>query len=215
MPEIQITCPHCGAKGQTNTYPLINVGTNPELKEAVKNGSLFLWDCPSCGQRSLLRFSTLYHDPVAKLMILLHGEDGAWDKLGAIASQIADSPELEGYTLRTVADAGSLIEKVNIFDSGLDDEVIELCKYVTKMEMAGKMTSGVKALMDAPFKFFKMHGPDNDLSFSFPRDGQMQGLNIGFNVYEDCIGILKRNPAIHPDAGFATVDADWISKFFR
>lgn len=214
MPQISITCSHCGESGKAESYPLINVRSNPELKEAVKNGSLFLYECPHCGTRNLLKFSTIYHDPKEKVMILLSPE-GESEELRKVAEQIALSPEMSLYTLRLVRDAGSLIEKVNIFDSGLDDEVIELCKYVTKMEMAGKMTSGVKALMDAPFKFFKMQGPDNDLSFTFPRDGQMQGLNIGFNVYEDCIGILKRNPAIHPDAGFATVDADWISKFFR
>ena len=50
---------------------------------------------------------------------------------------------------------------------------------------------------------------------AFPLDGQMQVVNVGFNVYEDARGILLRNPAVRPAPGFATVDAAWIEQFFR
>ncbi len=49
----------------------------------------------------------------------------------------------------------------------------------------------------------------------FPLDGAMHGVHVGFNVYEDCRGILMRNPSVRPDAGFARIDSTWISKFFR
>ena len=46
-------------------------------------------------------------------------------------------------------------------------------------------------------------------------DGNMHGINIGFNVYEDCSGILRRNPSIAPDKGFAKIDSEWLGRFFR
>lgn len=46
-------------------------------------------------------------------------------------------------------------------------------------------------------------------------DGQMHGARTGFHVYEDCRGILQRNPAVHPDKGFAQIDQEWIARFFR
>ena len=42
-------------------------------------------------------------------------------------------------------------------------------------------------------------------------DGQMLGVNIGWNVYQDCEGILSRNPQIKPADGFAKIDADWLN----
>ena len=43
----------------------------------------------------------------------------------------------------------------------------------------------------------------------------MHGARTGFHVYEDCRGILQRNPAVHPDKGFAQIDQEWIARFFR
>jgi hypothetical protein len=39
----------------------------------------------------------------------------------------------------------------------------------------------------------------------------MLGVNVGWNVYQDCSGILERNPQVKPEDGFARVDADWLS----
>ena len=50
---------------------------------------------------------------------------------------------------------------------------------------------------------------------AFPLNGQMQVVNLGFNVYEDARGILGRNPSIRPEPGFAQVDAAWLNTFFR
>jgi hypothetical protein len=44
----------------------------------------------------------------------------------------------------------------------------------------------------------------------------MQMAAAGFNVYEDCRGILKRNPALAAAAsGFARVDAAFIGRYLR
>ena len=70
--------------------------------------------------------------------------------------------------------------------------------------------------MAAPFRFFRLQGADNEMLLSFPMDGAMQGVNVGFNVYEDCRGILGRNPSVAESVeGFAKIDAEWLSRFFR
>ena len=188
--------------------PLLNTAQDPELKARVKDGSLFVLECPYCGTRNLVTYETLYHDPGAHLMIwLLPGDKEAPAGVAQAVKQ------LEGYTLRRVSDVGSLVEKVNIFDAGLDDRLIEMCKWVTKMELAEKEKRD--DILDAPFKFWRLDGPDHDIVLSFPRDGQMQVVNIGFNVYEDARGILSRNPSVRVPEGFAQVDARWLSQFFR
>lgn len=85
------------------------------------------------------------------------------------------------------------------------------------MEMAGKESdlNKAKALMDAPFKFYKIEGSDNDITLTYPINGTMQGLSIGFNVYEDCRGIIKRNPDVIPAPGFSIVNAEWLATKMR
>ncbi len=215
---IQGKCSSCGKASELQAYGSINISEDPELKEKVKDGALFVWECPDCGSRNLIRTECLYHDPDKKLMVwLLPLGSVAAEKaesLGTQLSRIAES--LDGYTLRRVSDVGSLIEKVNIADAGLEDTVIEMCKYVTKMELAEKSGEKAAAIIDAPFKFFRMQGADNQILFSFPLDGQMQGVPVGFSVYEDCRGILQRNPAaVDSLEGFSKVDAEWLQGFFR
>ncbi len=208
-------CSACGERHEVEVWSRINVRENPELKEKVKDGSLFVWECPHCGKSNLARYQTLYHDPDNRLMVWMLPEGSLPEsQIKALESQLAAmSDSLEGYSLRRVEDMGSLIEKVNIFDAGLDDRVLEMCKHVTKMEMSGK--EGSENIRNAALKFYKLDGPDNDMIFTYPQDGQMQGISVGFNVYDDCAGILRRNPSMSAGTGFARIDSDWIARFFR
>ncbi len=200
------SCSKCRKESQIELFQSINVALDPQLKARVKDGSLFIWECPYCGARNLALYQTLYHDPDSKLMVWLLPGDARPPE--AVASALE---QLEGYTLRMVRDVGSLVEKVNIHDAGLDDCVVEMCKWVTRRELAAKNPSAI----DASLKFLRTEGADNNIVFAFPLDGQMQVVNVGFNVYEDARGILSRNPSVKPEPGFASVDSSWIEGFFR
>ena len=67
--------------------------------------------------------------------------------------------------------------------------------------------------MAATFHFYKSEGEDDAriLTFMYGLDGQMLGVNIGWNVYQDCAGILERNPQIRPAEGFEKIDAEWLA----
>ena len=197
------TCSCCARQSQVSIYRSINVASEPELKEKVSDGSLFTWECPHCGTTNLMRYETLYHDPDHKLMILL--ADAGTPLGGSVQDMFAQDEALKAYTARLVTSPGDLIEKIKIYDAGLDDIVVELCKYVTRLEM-GKEITGMK--------FLRLDGADNDIILTYPSKGQMEMLSVGFNVYEDCRGILQRNPAVSESVrGFATVDQDWVASF--
>ena len=200
------SCSHCRKQTEVPVRQSINTALDPEVKARVKDGSLFVWECPYCGHRNLAVYQTLYHDPDARLMVwLLPGQEQAPK---AVEEAVKD---LDDYTLRLVRNVGDLVEKVNVHDTGLDDVVLEMCKWVTRRELAVKNP----AAMDAALRFVRLEGADNELVMAFPMDGQMQVLNVGFNVYEDARGILSRHPDIRPTPGFAQVDAAWIDQFFR
>ena len=187
-----LTCSSCGEEFTARVFQSVNVGKEPELKEEVESGRIFLQTCPHCSHTQLLKYNMIYHDPEQKLLICL--SDVAFNSDG-----------MKGYTCRIVGDPGSLIEKVKIFNAGLDDVAVEICKMVTVKELE----------KDVNLKFFKMDGADGTLTFTYPLNGNMEMVEVGLNLYEDSMGILERNPALKEAAqGLARVDEKWLGNFF-
>jgi len=192
--NITTECFKCGAQRSVEVPQSVNAAARPDLKEKVRSGELFTWECPQCGTRNLLKLPFLYHDPAERLMLVMTDAPVSAEGLP------------EGYTGRLVGSVGELIEKIKIFDAGLDDCIIEMCKFVTCREL-GK---------DVALKFVGTDGADGEMTFTYPEKGQMEMLAVGFNVYEDCAGILRRNPQIRESAaGLARIDQPWLAQFFR
>lgn len=191
--EKEVICRSCGRSSEQHFLTSVNVAEKPELKESVLNGELFLWTCPHCGAGNLDSGPFLYHDPEGKLLILLTG------------SKVKGEELPEGYTGRLVRSTGELIEKIKIFDSGLDDVVIEVCKYVSCHEIH----------KDVKMKFYRLNGADSEITLAYPENGNMELVEVGFRVYEDCAALVMRNPGIRESVqGLASVDSDWLSQFF-
>jgi len=189
---MNILCNSCLRTSEAEAYPSINASTRPELKEKLLSGELFLWECPHCGERQLIKYPLVYIDPAEHILICL----------SSVPLAIED---LQGNTGRLVGEVGELIEKIKIFDAGLDDVAIEMCKWVTSQEMNGGMD----------LKFLSFNGADNELVFTYPDKGEMQMLAVGFNVYEDCLGVIQRTPSLSEAAskGLVKVDRRWLKDF--
>lgn len=182
-------CSRCGERYQAPVYSFIDAIANPALTDCVLSGELFVRECPRCGCRELIQTPVVYRDAAC---------------LVCLADRKLSVEGLDVACARLVGDVGSLIEKVKIFHAGLEDGAIELCKVVTRSEL-GKEVS---------LKFLRTEGADNEIIFTYPEAGQMQMLAVGFNVYEDCHGIIGRNPAMQESlAGLAKVDQEWVEQF--
>ena len=198
-----IVCQKCGKVFDVDTVPAVNTEREPDLKRKVLSGELFLRECPHCGARTLARFPLLYHDPAEKVMVWL--SDGSVDTEARMQAAVSEDA-LAGYTGRIVDTPGQMIEKVKIFDAGLDDLALEMAKFVTRQEL-GK---------DVDLLFFGLDGADNEITLTYPENGEMQLVRIGFNVYEDCAGILLRNPDIKRAAtGLCRVGRPFVEAFLR
>ncbi len=206
-------CSKCGQQHKIMVYSSLNTADNPELKAKVMDGSLFLWECPHCGQTNLAKYEILYHDPERKVMLWLMPKGEISEaQMKAITMH---TKAMGGYTLRLVGDMGTLMEKVLIAEAGLDDVVLEMCKYVTKLEMVQKNIPAEhkEEFMASIFHFYRCieEGDEQFMTFSYALRGHMFGMNVGMNVYQDCLGILERNPKIRPGDGFEKIDAEWLS----
>ncbi len=189
--SVTFRCSRCGSSYQAPVYTFIDAVADPSLTARVLSGELFVRECPQCGCRELITTPVVYRDEVC---------------LVCLSDRPIAAEGLEGVSGRLVADIGSLIEKVKIFHAGLDDAALEFCKFVTRSEL-GK---------DVALKFLRTEGADNEIIFTYPEDGSMQMLAVGFNVYEDCCAIIGRNPAVGASLkGLARVDAQWVEQFIR
>ena len=186
--QINMQCRSCSKEYSVPFNGIINVGSDPDLRARVASGEFFLHECPYCGAKNLIPAQNcLYHDALNKIMIVF----------SPLSLKMEDVPQ--DYTCRLVGSIGELIEKVKIFSASLDDVVIEMCKYVLRGELK----------KDVELKFVGISGADSEMTFTYPQNSQMEMIAVGFNVYEDCAGIVRRNPELHEAArGCVTVDKD-------
>lgn len=127
----KVTCPSCHHEGDFEVWDSINTVLDPEMKEKVLNQSIFLYTCPSCGETFRLNYSTLYHQMEDLVMIYLVPESEVEKTYEMFYGEnaLADY-RTEKYLYRIVTSANQLVEKIQIFDAGKDDRVMELVKLL-------------------------------------------------------------------------------------
>jgi hypothetical protein len=71
MPEtntVPIQCPNCGNQYQTPVRSIIDVGQQPQLRQAFLAGQINLAVCPKCRAGGMLEVPLVYHDPAAEFL---------------------------------------------------------------------------------------------------------------------------------------------------
>jgi len=71
MPETQVVriqCPNCGTQYETPIRTVIDVGQNPQLRQALLSGQLNLAICPKCNQGGVIEAPLVYHDAQAEFL---------------------------------------------------------------------------------------------------------------------------------------------------
>lgn len=136
----KVRCPKCGCLNEITLWQSLTVSDSEDLKELLLKGELNVLRCNDCGAKALVPTPLLYHDEQKKLMLSFLPAQNAEDakkQFDAIKSSSRKSGELEtlkGYNLRYVYDYNSLLEKLLIFDSGLNDKTIEVIKLMVLLQ---------------------------------------------------------------------------------
>ena len=176
--NIKIKCPKCGQVGNMSVLPSLNTALNPELKEKVISKEAFEYTCPGCLTKNHLNYTFLYHDPSRKLMIqFVAGDDKAWVKAVNEFRQMPystrDPLRANKYCVRAVRSQNQLTEKIQIFDAGLDDRVIEILKLVM---LANSFKGRLLKKPDHAF-FYKDTDGSNNIIF-FKKEESMGALKV-------------------------------------
>ena len=139
-----VKCPKCGQLSDITVWSSITVKDSPDLKEDLLHGKINIFRFPSCHQAALMPSPMLYHDEEKKLMISFTPcadsvqEQQLYDNVMKASTESGELDKLEGYNLRFVTDFNELLEKLLIFDSGLNDKAVEVIKLMIIMQDADK-----------------------------------------------------------------------------
>ena len=118
--SFDVDCPSCGCQGKFITYNKIDINENPELRDKIFNREIFMFNCDECNEKFMIAYNTVYIDRENKyaLALITDGSNGF----------SGDGITIGEYDLRIVRTVNSFIEKITLFEDGIDDRVAELLK---------------------------------------------------------------------------------------
>jgi len=137
----KLLCPLCGEESEFTHWQSINTAQDPELKSAVRDLSAFRFSCSNCGHTSIEDYGFHYHQMEDSIMIYYEETDkderNARYLLSGKRAGYRD-PRSPIYLDRIVRSQEQLLEKLAIFDTGLDDRLVEICKVFILREYKKK-----------------------------------------------------------------------------
>ena len=64
--SIGLTCPACGARFETDAWALVDAAERSDLAQALREGSLNMATCPTCGVQTAAAAALLFHDSAGR-----------------------------------------------------------------------------------------------------------------------------------------------------
>lgn len=174
----KINCPHCNEENEVILWEKVNVDMNPDLKEKLFTETINNMKCKNCGYEGRIDLPLYYNDVKNKFFIYLV-PDFPVDKkeeenlLNNLKSQTLNILDKEyNNRKRLVFEYYNLLEKILIFDAGLDDRAIEGCKILARTQL--KLMEGRAAFAgiendEITFNFFDKEEKEASKSFSVPK----------------------------------------------
>jgi hypothetical protein len=211
--QVEVTCPECKARGPWTYHSSVNVTLDPKLKGEVLSQRIFNFTCPACRQSTPVHSPLLYHDMQQKLMVQVSPKGLDFD------GEAIDAPQRAGgtavwqmilsITTRVVSTPNELVEKIKIFDAGLDDRVVECLKLSLKAKQKEQFPGAL---------YFNERRPDGALGFVHINEGRLQSFQLPgdlWSLHAQAIGDLgppnaERWPRV--DLGYALGIYERLSK---
>lgn len=135
--NIHIKCPKCSSESDFEAHSVINATEENGLKEKVMDGSMFLHVCPECGAKINVEYSFVYHQPEDAFMVQYVVND---EEMKQAVSALTNPNEEQRKTvnilsenntiIRIVRSKAQLLEKITIYEAGLDDRAVEIFKHI-------------------------------------------------------------------------------------
>ena len=132
--KLGYTCSKCNTTFEIPIFPYINFEENPEYYAKVKNLDIFKVKCENCGNEEYVKYDCLIVDPVHKYFPYLFTNkniDAFRKSVDYFVNVVLKKDQIKDWDqiqTRLVLDLNELIEKIQIFEIGLNDKAIEIIK---------------------------------------------------------------------------------------
>lgn len=201
--EIKYTCPYCGKEFEIEIYHSVNINEDPDLRERCLSGDIFQHFCPHCHKDFMIQNPLLYEDPEHKFVLWVSGND-----VGDLSS--LSKPLIEkGYTLRRCSTVKEFVEKIQIFEDGVDDIAVELAKYDSFIDFLESRKGNPQDVTSIDYVYTKddvmkidIKMDDRGMSFLIPLSGLKEELESNKELFEV------------DDSTFPCINNEWMISLF-
>lgn len=209
--QVMAQCPVCLNEEEITIWDVIDVSTDPDLKEKLLLKTLQSLECRNCGNSTLIASPLIFRDPERHVLIECRPELGPDDLLArlhdlqAVGSTLWPQPAESQPFRRLVASINDLIEKILIHDQGIDDRALEIVKLVVCKHNA----------QESPIQELRLAGATQaELNFVMKREDEWFQYQLPIDAYHNAEMILEQTsePLSLDPSAFATIDATYASR---
>ena len=135
--DAQITCPLCGTHQEIRLVEVLNVQSDPSLKDDLMRNKLNRVTCTDCGNNFRVDLPLLYTD--SKLDIMIHwvpendsaSREQILEEFDEVIEHINSDSSLKGSTpnVRLVTTRVELVELIYLMEAGMNQRIVEYIKY--------------------------------------------------------------------------------------
>lgn len=136
----KIKCNKCGIEFDAPVYESVNVTLDPDLREKVLNGEIFVFECPVCHEKHFIQYPFLYHDMKNKFMIQ---QGNPADLISYEHNFVKGNSEeinkdfigfLDNYKQLGATSYKDFLSKIIMLENGLDYRIATLLELVVKSQ---------------------------------------------------------------------------------
>jgi len=200
----KVSCPTCNHDNEVKIFKTVNATTDPQFRESLLEGKLFSFRCANCGYEATLRYPMLYNDMKNRFMVYFIPEIER-ERITDEALE-AEYGELGDVTRRIVGSYNELKEKIHIFESGLDDRVIEIAKIAVNAVVAQRTGETVTGGY-----FSKYSVAEDTIGFTFfvGEDSEPLVQTTRIEIYEKSVEIANVYDIDQSSRSFLLINSDW------
>ena len=202
--EITYRCPYCGRDFTITVYDSVNAQNDPDLRERCISGDLFRHSCPHCKTDFMIQNPLVYTDPARKFLLWLSNEEAS-ENLCRMAEPLVK----QGYTLRRCGTLQEFTEKIQIFEDGVSDIVVELAKYDSFIEFIDNRKGNPEDVTSVEYQ----NTNDGVVKINVRTDDKGLSFLIPLDLLEEEIRAESDRFAIE-EKEFPMINSEWIISLF-
>lgn len=203
--DVVYHCPYCGKPFDVQVYESIDAHQDQDLRDRAVSGDLFRLSCPHCYHEFMVQYPLVYIDTDHKFVLWL-SEEAPSQELLTITKPLLE----KGFRLRRCETLSEFVEKIQIFEDGMDDIMVELARYDCFIEFINNKKGEVEDITSIEYQtcqdgVMKINVRTNDkgMAFMIPISMMEEEMKDGKDFYSV------------DEASFPLVNAAWMIQKFE